>query len=162
MKLRYQLLLIVTIFVSIFEARADIVDPDGILRNDDGSIFYTTHRWAEKACPTGTHLPSIRELAELSQKSGSKGILERNQVDPIRVPAGYHKISAINSDGKWDEFYFSNDGYEPPAGDLGSNWFWSSSSSFYGAAYCYALRDTGEPYWVRHESRNAVRCIANQ
>jgi len=80
------------------------------------------------ACPAGTHLPTIRELAKKGQALGAKGILEVNQVTPDSVLFdGYYKISAINPNGEKDEFYYSNAGYKRPDGDLGNNNFWSSS-----------------------------------
>lgn len=162
MNSNYMLMLIASILVTSVGGRADTIGQDGILRNDDGRILHMNHRWAMKACPQGTHLPTIRELTELSQASGAKGILEKSQVDPLRIPMGYRKVSAVNPDGKWDEFFFNEDGYEPSSEEIGNNWFWSSSSAVYGFSYCYALRDNGDPYWVRHYSSNAVRCIVDQ
>ena len=71
----------------------------------------------------GMHLPSARELAQLSASLGAAGISE--------TPKGYYLVSAKNADGKVDNFYFNYSGYKRPQGDLGNNWFWSSSVSSY-------------------------------
>jgi len=135
-----------------------------ILHNADGNIRYMNQYEAMKACPVGTHLPTIRELAEESQSRGARGILEVIQVNPDIVPAGYYKISAINPNGQKDEFYFNYEGYKDPTGDLGNNWFWSSSVNPY---YSHVAFDLFGGYGyvydnLRYYSDHAVLCIPGQ
>lgn len=120
---KYFLITITTLALGAASAQA----AGEILRDADGSIRYMNQHDAMKACPAGTHLPTIRELAKESQARGAIGILEVNQGNSDGVPTGYYKISAINPNGQKDEFYFNCEGYKRPNGDLGNNWFWSSS-----------------------------------
>jgi hypothetical protein len=164
------------IFVSSTEAYADKLDLDGILRSDDGSIRYIDRDAAMTACPQGTHLPTIRELAELSKANGAKGILELNQLDPKKkLPAGYYGVhGAINPDGKKDSFYYNPSGYVRPSGDLGKNWFWSSSIDSldcfdYQICNYFMYGNSGSIFyggpnaWGTSDSlKNAVRCVADQ
>ena len=107
-----------------------------IARNTDGSIRYmdqadaisycacdSDHARKDLGCttaPNSNHLPSARELAQLAQSMGAAGISET-------AKDGYDPVNAVNADGKNDSFYFNYSGYQQPAGDLGNNWFWSSS-----------------------------------
>ncbi len=102
----------------------------------------------------GMHLPSARELAELSASLGAAGISETPK-------AGYYLVSAINADGKSDKFYFSYAGYKRPAGDLGNNWFWSSSvdsSNSDYAYYLYGINGFVDVFFLDH-NKLAVRCV---
>lgn len=110
-------------------AYASTVDQNGIVRDADGHVLTMSQKQAIKACAeNGMHLPTIRELAKLSQSMGAKGILETRVKDGSgEKPEGFHLVSSINPDGKKDEFYFSRSGYVAPKGDLGNNFFWSSS-----------------------------------
>lgn len=134
---------------------------DGIIRNNDGTVADIAHVTAFTACPQGTHLPTIRELSEESQAKGAKGILELSQVNADQIPKGYQKISAINPDGRKDEFYFNPEGQKRPLGDLGHYWFWSSSraSEYQG----YEMHGSGgiTTYYSNYASPGvAVRCLA--
>ena len=101
-----------------------------IARHANGKVKYMNHKDAVQYCANqGAHLPSTRELAQLSTSLGAKGI-----VDSCGTDKNCRKIIYIhNTDDSKDEFYFSSSGYSRPAGDLGNNWFWSSSvySGFY-------------------------------
>lgn len=148
------------------QAWADKLDSNGVLRKADGSIRYLTQPKAMKACPSGTHLPTIRELAEEAHANGSKEILELNQVNPQQVPDDYEKISAINSDGTQGEFYYNNDdldGYEVEW--LGSNWFWSSSihsHPMFSDVDFYIYITAGELLTQFSDFSHAVRCFADR
>lgn len=117
--------LLINLIALSSSAYANAVDENSILRNEQGSLKVMSQRNAFTACPTGTHLPSIRELAVLSESQGAKGLLELNQIVGGAVPAGYALISAAGN--TLDRFYFNPEGYHPIAGDLGNYWFWSSS-----------------------------------
>ena len=98
-----------------------------IAKNTDGTVKYMNHYDAVRYCVAqGAHLPSTRELARLSMSMGAKGIAEVTSPKP---DSSYNKISAMNTDGSLDEFYFSSNGYQLPVGELGKNYFWSSSFS---------------------------------
>lgn len=113
-----------------------------ILRRTDGRVFGMRHDRAMTACPIGSRIPTIRELAMYGQSLGAMGILEVDQVDPSSIPQGYYLVSAINTDNKTDEFYYNHEGFKYPNGDFyGAYYFWSSSlvSSDSGSAYDFAF-----------------------
>lgn len=156
-------------------ARAEISEE--VLRDANGNIRYMTQFEASGVNPnTGIkekpdaceaagkgHLPTAREFMEYSQTRGAKGILEANQVDPYKVPAGYNFISVINPNGQKDEFYFNSTGYQRPEGDLGWKWFWSSSipSIFDPIKYAasFISSDGVINYVGRDDDSDAVRCM---
>src|SRR6185437_3321572 len=78
------------------------LDHDGIIVNAQGTPVPINHWNLSDYCPRGTHVPSIRELAEISQQKGAK-ILE---VSAGKPPAGFDLIDAVNADGKRDQFYY--------------------------------------------------------
>jgi hypothetical protein len=117
-----------------------------------------------KACPTGTHLPTMREIAEYCTALGAKGILEIADVNPGAIPKDYLHYQVTNSDNSQEEFYFNEKGYQRPNGDLGKEFFWTSSLdsfvkkdgwalSLYGYSGFFYI---GDPIY---SSWNAVRCI---
>ena len=87
---------------------------------------------ALKACPSGKHLPSARELAKLSQLNGAKGIMEIDSAkllgaDPDVPPrqganltffqkTGYDFVDTFipGTSGTRDRFYFNPRGYKQP------------------------------------------------
>ena len=150
------------------DARIQALQPSpqvgDIARNTDGSIRYMNQADAINYCTSqGQHLPSARELAQLAQSLGAAGISET-------AKDGYYQVSAKNADGKADTFYFSYAGYNRPAGDLGNNWFWSSSvnsDDSYNAFYLYGLNGVVGNFGVvgsdlRDYDGNAVRCARGQ
>ena len=157
------LLLLASIFMVSAGAHADTVDQDGVLRDEQGKVLIMNQADAIKDCSQhGMHLPSIHELAKIGQDLGAKGILELSQVESGKVPDGYYKISAVNPDGTKEEFYFNYDGYKRPEGDLGNNWFWSSSvNSDYSFSGYYLYGNSGYVYHYR-SYYNAARCVVGQ
>ncbi len=143
------------------ETPCDHWDQNKICRGTDGSIKPLNQDEARKACPTGTHLPHIRELAKEAQAHGAKGILEMDQVKPGGIPAGYQYVSRF-SQGSQDEFYYSAEGYRRPAGDLGDVAFWSSSTNCPDNSEGYYLDGTsgsiGRMLFVYHVP---VRCVSD-
>ncbi len=141
------------------DARIQALQPSpqvgDIARNTDGSIRYMNQADAINYCASqGQHLPSARELAQLAQSMGAAGISET-------AKNGYYQVSAKNADGKADTFYFSHAGYNRPAGDLGYNWFWSSSVVSSSLSYNAFLLDGvvgGVDYDLRGSLSYAVRC----
>lgn len=127
-KFEYCLFFIGIALAGSINAQAVTLDANGILRNDDGTIRYMNLDEALQSCPRGTHLPTVRELARDAQSRGAKGILETSQVNPNQVSPFVIKVSAVDPNGRLDEFYYDYRGYQRPMGDLGNNNFWSSSS----------------------------------
>lgn len=129
-----------------------------IARKADGTIRYMNQGDAINYCANqGQHLPSARELAQLATSMGAAGILETS------VGPGYtHLVRARNADGKVDVFYYSYAGYKPPVGDLGNQWFWSSSREYndYGFGL-YGNYGEIKALTRIHELR-AVRCVHGQ
>jgi len=128
-----------------------------IERNTDGSIRYMRQAGAINFCASkGQHLPSARELAQLATSMGAVGISET-------AKDGYYQVSAKNADGKVDSFYFSYAGYNRPAGNLGSNWYWSSSVDASVSGGGFALYgDVGVVDVDSRDDISAVRCARGQ
>lgn len=127
-----------------------------IAKNADGSLKYMNHADAIQYCSSqGAHLPSARELAQLSKSFGARGIVRSCGLDKKCL-----SILAINADGTSDSFNYSYAGYQRPSGDLGDGWFWSSSvlpvvsNGAYGLNTDYGAIDVGV---VDHDS--TVRCV---
>lgn len=134
-----------------------------IVRNTDGSIRYMNQYDAVQYCANqGMHLPSARELAQLSMNLGAKGILEMHDIKNGHVPEGYHHVKAKNADGKDDSFYFNDVGYQPTKGDLGHSWLWSSSVCSDISDFAYGQSgDYGSiGFVIRYDDNVAVRCAA--
>jgi hypothetical protein len=143
------------------DARIQALQPSpqigDIARNTDGSIRYMNQADAINYCASqGQHLPSARELAQLAQSMGAAGISET-------AKDGYYLVNAVNADGKYDSFYFNYSGYQQPAGDLGNNWFWSSSVDSSNSGGAFVLRGHyGFVYYGPRGLSDAVRCARGQ
>ncbi len=116
-----------------------------IARDTDGKIRYMNRADAISYCSNqGQHLPSARELAQLASRPctsdradkepcGAAGVsdMQLSVLTSLNYPLGVFpvnlRVAAKNVDGKIDVFYWNNQGYLPPEGDLWSNGFWSSS-----------------------------------
>jgi len=121
-----------------------------------GRVKYLNQRDAIQYCASqGNHLPNARELARLSTSHGAKGIVGSCGSDSKCYP-----VQATNADGTHDKLYLSYDGYQSPAGDLGNNWFWSSSSSSNPAFGFILIGDNGSIDRVGWINNNAVLCVA--
>lgn len=172
MKSKYLSLMTASVFVASAGAYADKLDSYGILISDDNSVRLMNHYDAMKACPKGTHLPTIRQLAKLSQASGAKGVLNRDVLNP-NPPRGYYDIAVSNQTGdrlrERDRFYYSHQGYQRPSGDLGNYSFWSSSicctldtkTAYYLDGWNGEISETYRAE-VDHHSLSAVRCVADK
>jgi hypothetical protein len=131
-----------------------------IAKNADGSVKYLDQAAGRQYCSTHrAHLPSARELAKLSMSYGAKGI-----VDACASDDDCYSVTAINADGRFDSFNFSIAGYQPPAGDLGSNWFMSSSvgDEPYGYGFFGLRGETGYVFSVDRAYSGAVRCVSGR
>tara|TARA_Y100000590_G_scaffold445177_1_gene576939 strand:- start:1067 stop:1573 length:507 start_codon:yes stop_codon:yes gene_type:complete len=116
-----------------------------------------SHDQAIKICSEkGMRLPTVRELALYAESRGAQGISETEK-------PRHYLIKGSDAEGNSDPFYFSYKGYEPPEGELGEYWFWTSSipSDYTPVAYLlmgkygditYSVRN----YFFRHI---AVRCV---
>jgi uncharacterized protein (TIGR02145 family) len=136
-----------------------------IAKNADGSPNLMPQSEAIAYCkdpnqvPQPAHLPSARELAQLSTSLGAKGIVDKCEGSDQKC----YTISAINVDGSQDTFNFSYDGYQRPSGELGKNWFWSSSvSSYYSYSAYYLYGVNGSVYYDYRYDYNAVRCVSGR
>jgi hypothetical protein len=128
-----------------------------IATNTDGTIQYMNKSNAISYCKSkGKRLPSARELAQMAQGMGARGITDRAEIN------GYYELIAKNADGRIDHFYFSPIGYKRSAAFFGSNGFWSSSISITGNTFI--LRgDHG--YITEYNSLNfneAALCVPEQ
>lgn len=146
------------------KARVDarIQELDGVIaRYADGRVRHMNQFDAMSYCASrGMHLPSARELAQLAASRGAAGISET-------AKNGYYPVSAINADGKVDDFYVSYAGYNSPSGDLGNNWFWSSSVFSFSPYEAYVFNGSHGPHsdggnfgnHSRYSVNFAVRCV---
>jgi len=145
-----------------------------IVRNADGSIrlmaqsseymksinqpLPTGELGALEYCASqGMHLPSARELAQLSQSMGAKGI----GAPPEKITSG---ITAMDVDGNLDRFSFDKTGYVPPVGDFGKNSFWSSSTGKLTDYLVYVLSgDNGDIVTAGREMyKFVVICVSSR
>ena len=178
-------------FFGCFSARADFLDSDGILRKSDGSIRFMDHYEAtgidkqsgKKVRPDvcavhGAHLPTILELAQISESFGAAGVLKNadgtivsyEQARKIQMAFGYQLVKAINPDGSKNEFYYSFQGYHRPQGLLGDRRFWSSSipdwEEFSKYAYIFLGINGNANLFSEFENlrtlTNPVRCISSR
>jgi hypothetical protein len=95
-----------------------------VVRNTDGSVRAMTQYEAMDYCLSRRQrLPTIRELALYAQSQGARGVRETPE-------AGYLAAKAFDTSGHPDNFYYSNEGYQRPAGDL-AKLVWSSSVSLH-------------------------------
>lgn len=119
------------------------VDQNGILRDNQAHPLKTRHQAALKACSRhGMQLATIRELVSWGGR-----IFDPAKESEDGIPPGYSKefISAINPDGKKDEFYYvynSAGGSFRPVGDLRDQFLWSSSLSAENQGAYYAFEST--------------------
>ncbi len=105
----------------------------------------------------GAHLPSARELAQLSTSLGAKGIVDGCGSTDISC----YSVKATNTDGNEDRFDFSSAGYRRPEGELGSNWFWSSSTHPRISAFAFFLNGSdGDVVYIYRNGLYAVRCVS--
>ena len=132
-----------------------------IARDASGKVLYMGQSEAVQYCSDrGAHLPSARELAQLSMSLGADGFVD------ACIPNNHcYKVSYIqNADNSTEEFFFRVLGYHRPAGDLGANWFWSSSVD---SKYPYAGFALFGPYGdinplYRDSQISAVRCVTGR
>lgn len=97
-----------------------------IVRKADGSVARMSDQEAYYHCLSlNAHLPTVRELALYAQSLGAAGIAAE------RLDNSYGFINAKNADRyrQDDDFYYSNEGYQRPNGELGDISFWSSSEN---------------------------------
>ena len=130
-----------------------------IVKNADGRVKTMNQAYAMQYCASqGAHLPSARELAQLSMSLGAKGIVDSCDSSDNKC----YPIKAINADGRADSFNFSCAGYQRPEGELGNNWFWSSSVNSNFSDYAFYLSgDNGYVVYVRNDIV-AVRCVSGR
>ncbi len=124
------------------------------VKNADGTSGWEKER--EDVCkPFDGHVPSIRELAEIAQEKGAKGIFES------RVK-GYAQINALNLNNVEDKFYFNHTGFR--RGILGSQNIWSSSLKLpIEDRKAFSLGESGVILDSFAESgKGAVMCIFDQ
>lgn len=144
-----------------------VVDRAGVLRDGQGSLLKTRHGAAVKACADHEmQLATIRELVNWGGK-----VFDPTKESENEIPPGYSKelVSAINPDGKKDEFYIvynSKGGSFRPVGDLRDHFVWSSSINANNSSEYYALDATSGYVSVGESSDpdpkfhfGAVRCV---
>ncbi len=120
-------------------------------------------------------LPTVLELARISENIGAQGIRDTNFGDRIYFDRDvqdeiaamkqdkYYPIYTKNSSGQVAVgFYFSHQNYEPTKFDLGAWYFWSSTVSPIDSDLAYALRGAKGgigPTMRNSVSLSAVRCV---
>lgn len=129
------------------------------LRDREGNLIKLNYGGAIRACPKGTHLPSIREYARLTQSLGAMGVLEVSQVDVNHIPAKYELQSWKVSEKKRDAFYYNHNGY-PVDNKLVDVWYWTSSEEA-DSDLIYVMYDDGGFFYYDRSEEFAVRCAVN-
>ena len=159
-------LIFLVMFCLVEVSNADIIDQYGVVRNSDDTIHYMNFYEATKACPPGTHMPTVREFTTEAHALGRNAVLEMTQVDPNAIPDNYFKFSVVDPDGKKDEFYYNSaEGTYARPQDL-SLWnlvAWSSSVAAIGTTEGYSFNyANGSFFGVSLEYNNeAVRCVSS-
>ena len=137
-----------------------------IAKNNDGSVNYMSEPDAYSYCSArGGHLPTAQELVQLSTCFGAKGIVlecERSdfKCSALTVSHDYGSVFLGNFG-----FRYSSAGYQQPAGDIGRNFFWTSSLKNWPAPGGFLLFDG---YLGRLEinekktDRFAVLCVSDK
>lgn len=154
--------IMLTIFFCFISQVSFAGDLGQILRDANGAVLGFTLFEARNACPSGTRMPTLREFAHYGQAKGAKGILEVNQVDPRKPPAGYNSFDFYNvEDGSNDAFYYNAEGFQRrPDDEYGNLYFWSSSSMRgYGTIYMGNLGAVGVDGAVNQ--KKFVTCLPN-
>ena len=135
---------------------------DDVVRNSDGSVLHMSWYEALVYCSEhGTRLPTARELANYSHSLGAQGVCKIEK-------KGYYQIRGTDTKDKSDDFFFSPKGYRQPDDELGSLFFWSSSSFLSGWAYGLVGKNgrlfndlsTGKDS-SGYSDITAVRCVSN-
>lgn len=157
--LKISILAAATIIFGVSLAHAEKLDNDGVLTKDNGEILSLSQKDALTACPQGTRLPTIHEVAIYNQSRGALGILELNQIKDNKIPPGYLKVEALNPDGSKNTFYYNYIGYKNSAERKWRNPFWSSSvDDGYGLG---TYGTTGDIFGYDPAGLCAVRCVPN-
>lgn len=133
---------------------------------DDGACLMTQKNAIDYCVSVGAHLPSARELAQLSRSQGAKGILSDSEYVTEKRGSDKGKayqITAKNLDEKIDNFNFSYAGYQRPSDSLGNHWFWSSSVNPYDSYYAFYFYGViGVVDIDVRDNFSAVRCVAGR
>lgn len=153
----------------------DSLEPAGIgeiEQTPDGRPLKMSQYEAVRYCQQkGKRLPTIRELALLSQSLGAKGIRETAYPESsTKNQLVQDEIARMKKDG-YDEvvykkgrrgsvkvdFYFNSTGFPNFGSPLGYGWFWASSI---GPSFnmCYFLNSNGTLGFYYPSDENHVRC----
>ncbi|PIT99565.1 MAG: hypothetical protein COT74_11240 [Bdellovibrionales bacterium CG10_big_fil_rev_8_21_14_0_10_45_34] len=124
-----------------------------IVKIESDNALYVRQTEAIKYCKENAmSLPTARELARLATSLGAAGISETPR-------EGYHLISAKNTDGVIDIFYFNPTGYSNPSET--ESFLWSSSIRSDNSRFGYGLSKSGQleyhPYDV--SAPEAFKCV---
>ncbi len=110
-----------------------------VAKEENGTVKQMSQFDAVQYCAAqGAHLPSARELAQLSTSLGSKGIVDNCDSDNKCF-----LVVAKNADGSIDSFHFSSAGYQRPTDDFGVSWLWSSSVNLNASVRAFVLSGSG-------------------
>jgi hypothetical protein len=148
-----------------------------IVRDANGGVLSMDQYAAERYCrQRGTRLPRARELAMYAQSRGACRVLSPEEYANLKetgdcLKSKYHLVSVARSGLQpSDEFYYNNNGYQRPEGDLDRYFFWSSSvasdpSLSDSSYFAYVLVGyTGYIYdsFRRTNEEHAVRCVKSR
>jgi hypothetical protein len=93
-------------------------------RDQNGKIIRLKQPEAIAYCPRGTHLATMREVANYAMSLGAKGFVDSTGFDHGTVRSYYFQ----DDNGHRDNFSYDNAGYRPPSGDLALESIWTQSS----------------------------------
>ncbi len=158
---------IILISINTIASPSHYLDENGIVRKADGSVYLMSYFEAmgadkdgnvigPKICPVGTHIPSLTELTVDMNPAG---------MSDTKQP-GYYVITSFKNGKFIKEFYYSNQSFIRPAGDLGnydflsssvmgningyrSNWFFKGTTGFIN-------------YWPQAHGGFALRCFLDK
>lgn len=129
-------------------------------RNTDGTVKqlpYVNAKWYY-CIDMGMSLPDVRKLVDLAVSFGAKGIV--NSCDSHKL---CEQIWTKKQDGSPDTFFYSREGYQTPAGELGQESLWSSSAVVNDPTQIYILYGkTGRILYTGSWNHAAVRCVPHR
>jgi hypothetical protein len=139
-----------------------------VLKDERGNLRKASQRSAIQACSQlGMHLPTIRDWAKFGKARGAKGIVEVDRVREQDKLDGAVMITATNSDGRKDDFYYNPSGYVSKPDEGREQPYWSSSlcigcvvgGSRSGGDSSYSFYSNGEIHDHYDTLGFAIRCL---
>ena len=153
-------------------------NPSSAPRECDQNSIFLFRRKAEalSACPLGMRLPTVQEMAVLSESWGAQiwrsksGAIVRPPVEEGKRPIGYNEILIRNSNGGELGFYYSRENYKAPSAEWlpdpdyfdGRLLLWTSSSHLTEDPENTFFLDAKSGHLLSTQYHGAVMCVPDK